>query len=169
MLKTAPRTRAVLAADTARALMMPNPVSIQWHATVRDALALLLDRGISAAPVINNAGHPVGVLSRADILRYDREHVAHAEPLPEFYAETELNARLGDRTDEGFQVEAVDRTEVRAIMSPVVFSVPPETGAWETVQQMLELRVHRLFVVDDDGTLVGVVSALDVLRRLARE
>jgi hypothetical protein len=27
-------------------------------------------------------------------------------------------------------------------------------------------KVHRLFVVDDAGTLVGVISALDVLRHL---
>jgi predicted transcriptional regulator len=31
---------------------------------------------------------------------------------------------------------------------------------------MLALRVHRLFVVDRAGVLVGVISALDVLRRL---
>jgi CBS-domain-containing membrane protein len=111
----------------------------------------------------------VGVLSRGDILRYDREHIAHAAPQPEFYAEADLNARLGDRTDEGFQVEAVDRTEVREIMSPVVYSVTPESDALETVQRMLDHNVHRLFVVDDTGTLVGVVSTIDVLRRLGRE
>ena len=33
-------------------------------------------------------------------------------------------------------------------------------------EEMVELKVHRLFVVDRTGTLVGVVSALDVLRRL---
>jgi predicted transcriptional regulator len=31
---------------------------------------------------------------------------------------------------------------------------------------MLNWKVHRLFVVDRDGVLVGVISALDVLRRL---
>ena len=31
---------------------------------------------------------------------------------------------------------------------------------------MLGLNVHQLFVVDPDGVLTGVVSALDVLRRL---
>ena len=72
--------KPVLAAETARQLMVANPVSINAHATVREALTLLVDRGISAAPVINSAGHPVGVLSRADILRFDREHVDHAAP-----------------------------------------------------------------------------------------
>jgi predicted transcriptional regulator len=31
---------------------------------------------------------------------------------------------------------------------------------------MLGLKVHRLFVVDAAGVLVGVISALDVLRHL---
>ena len=34
------------------------------------------------------------------------------------------------------------------------------------IQEMLALRVHRMFVVDDNGVLVGVISALDVLRDL---
>ena len=36
----------------------------------------------------------------------------------------------------------------------------------QVVEDMLALRVHRLFVVDDGGALVGVVTATDVLRRL---
>jgi CBS domain-containing protein len=31
---------------------------------------------------------------------------------------------------------------------------------------MMHLRVHRLFVIDDDGILVGVVSMTDVMQRL---
>jgi CBS-domain-containing membrane protein len=33
---------------------------------------------------------------------------------------------------------------------------------------MLDRKVHRLFVIDQDGILVGVISALDVLRCLMR-
>ena len=51
-------------------------------------------------------------------------------------------------------------------MTPVVFCVRPETSAAKVVEKMLALGVRRLFVVDDDGVLVGVVSAVDVLRRL---
>jgi predicted transcriptional regulator len=34
---------------------------------------------------------------------------------------------------------------------------------------MLKLKVHRLFVVDENGVLVGVISALDILRHLSPE
>jgi CBS domain-containing protein len=66
----------------------------------------------------------------------------------------------------GFEVERVDRTTVRDLMTPAVFAVAPDSSAAEVVHEMLGLRVHRLFVVDDTGVLVGVISALDVLRRL---
>jgi CBS domain-containing protein len=51
-------------------------------------------------------------------------------------------------------------------MTPAVFSVPPETPVGKVVEEMLALKVHHLFVVDGDGVLVGVISALDVLRHL---
>jgi CBS-domain-containing membrane protein len=60
----------------------------------------------------------------------------------------------------------VDGTLVRDLMTPAVFSVAPAAPAAQVVEQLLALRVHRLYVVEEDGTLVGVISALDVLRHL---
>jgi CBS domain-containing protein len=53
-------------------------------------------------------------------------------------------------------------------MTPVVFGVHADTPAAKVVEKMLALNVRRLFVVDDAGVLVGVVSAFDVLRGLGR-
>jgi CBS domain-containing protein len=130
--------RLALEERTAAELMTPNPVSVREAATVREAVELLTRRGISGAPVIDHAGRPVGVLSRADILVHDRE-----TPDP-----------------------AADAERVRDIMTPVVFCVAPDTPASHVVRELVELRVHRLFVVDDRGTLVGVISVLDLLRHL---
>ena len=71
-----------LNAETAADLMTPNPLSIRQNATVKEAAAFLTDRGISAAPVIDNAGRAVGVLSRADIVVHHRQE---AQFVPEFY------------------------------------------------------------------------------------
>jgi CBS-domain-containing membrane protein len=146
------RPALALYAATAADLMTPDPVSVSERAGVREALALLTERGFSAAPVIDLAGHPVGVLSRTDLLVHQGETVWHAperEPLPH-----------------GMSVEVVDPARVRDVMTPVVFSVPPEMPAGMVVRRLLALKVHRLFVVDEDGVLVGVISAADVLRHL---
>jgi CBS domain-containing protein len=163
-MKTAPLTRLTLRAETAADLMTLNPLSVRQNASVREAAAFLIDKGISAAPVINDAGHPVGVLSRADLLVHDRERTEHA--IPEFYHRSELMAAEGEPLPKGFQVEAVDRTRVTDVMTPVVFAVAPETPAAKVIEDMTGLKVHRLFVIDRDGVLVGVISVLDVLRHL---
>jgi predicted transcriptional regulator len=49
-------------------LMTPSPVSVRHGITVRAAAAFLADRGIGAAPVVNDAGRAVGILSRSDVL-----------------------------------------------------------------------------------------------------
>jgi CBS domain-containing protein len=55
---------------------------------------------------------------------------------------------------------------VRDLMTPAVFAVPPRTAGLDMLEQMTEQNVHRLFVVDGSGVLVGVITALDLLRRL---
>jgi CBS domain-containing protein len=164
MTKTPPRL--FLRAATAADLMTTNPVSLGHKDLVGEAAMFLMDRDISAAPVIDDAGRPVGVISRSDLVRHDRERVDYMTTGHEFYHAPE-EPFMGETIPEGFQVEKTpDLTEVREIMTPVVFSVAPETSATNVIEEMLARKVHRLFVIDDNGVLVGVISALDVLRKL---
>lgn len=158
--------RLSLVAETAADLMSPDPVSIRADATLREAVLLLHDRHFGAAPVIDDAGRAVGVISRADVLAHDRETVTYARPAPEYYSRRDLTLSSGERLPDEFQVEAVETTEVCEIMTPAVFGVRPNTPAADVVEQMVQLDVHRLFVVDDSGVLVGVITSMDVLRHL---
>lgn len=107
-----------LSAATAADLMTPNPVSIGQNATVKEAAAFLTDRGFSAAPVMDEAGRPVGVLSRADIVVHHRQKADYVPVVPDYYEKTELATRSGEPLPGGFQVESVDQTRVRDIMTP---------------------------------------------------
>jgi CBS domain-containing protein len=162
--QTNPSGPMTLRAATAAELMKSNPISIREDASIQEAVALLTDKGFSAAPVIDQSGRPIGVVSRSDIMTHDREKVDYLAPVPAFYDETELKECT--RSAGGFQVVDVDRTQVGDIMTPVVFSVTPERPARNVVQEMLALKVHRLFVVDAAGVLVGVISASDILECL---
>ncbi len=161
MIRTRVMPEMILDAATAEDLMTPNPISIHASASVQEAIALLTDRGFSAAPVIDEAGRPVGVLSRSDILVHERER-GGTKPLSDM-TDWDIPPR---HVRDGFSVEVVDPTRVRDIMTPVVFTVLLETPAHMVIEQMLNLKVHHLFVVDLDRALVGVISPLDVLRRL---
>lgn len=135
-----------LMAQTAAELMVPNPPLLRAEATLREALVLFTDHGITAAPVINAAGKAVGVLSRSDLLIHDREKsVPVGEPIS---SEQENNVRVSD------------------LMTPVVFSVRPSSSASKVVAEMMALRVHHLFVVDDAGAVLGSISSFDILKFL---
>lgn len=158
--------RLALEAETAADLMSTNPVSISADALVREAIGLLVDKGFGAAPVIDEAGRPVGVVSRSDILVHERERDAYLPVTDEFVSDDWVGSRLGKILDRGFNVVDVDRTSVGDIMTPAVFSVVLDTPAHRVVAEMLDLKVHQIFVVDDKGVLVGVVSTHDILRHL---
>ena len=158
------RLHAVLAED----VMTANPVSIREELTVHEAVVFLTERRISAAPVINEAGRPVGVVSEADILRHDREHADHLYWLPQKLVDRELTLGTGEHLDDrSFEVEVPDITRVKDIMNPVIYAVRRDTPITEVVGQLCKRRIHRLFVVDEDGSLVGVITTLDLLSRLA--
>lgn len=150
-----------LTGKTARDLMTPNPVSIRGDATVPEVLAFLTDTGYSAAPVIDEAGRPIGVVSRTDVVVYERALVDAEGEAPGYYHHADLRAPAG-----GAATEAPAVIRASDLMTPAVFSVAPETPAAAVVRQMVDLNVHRLFVLDHHGVLVGVISALDLLRQL---
>lgn len=136
-----------LTARTAADLMASNPVSLRANATIADALHLFNQKGITAAPIIDEAGHPIGVLSRSDLFIHQQEAAARAP-----------SGAAGSTADRD--------VSVADLMTPTVFAVTPDTPARRVVAEMLALHVHRLFIVDQDGMLVGVISAMDVLRGL---
>ena len=121
-------------------LMSPHPLSINDQASVRDAAVFLTRKRIGAAPVIDQAGRTVGVISLSDIARH-----AYGED-----ASTPSDQPM----------------KVRDVMTPDVLFVRPDTPIKTVIDDLLKLGVHRLFVIDSDEVLIGVISMLDILRHV---
>src|ERR1019366_7519630 len=163
MTAIATQSRLTLHAETAGDMMVSNPVSIRENASVHEAIVLFTKKGFSAAPAIDTAGRPVGVVSLSDVIIHDRTKMEWGSGAGERF-KFEDPAEGEPRSEA--QVAEVAATRICELMTPAVFSVSPDTAAAKVIQEMLALKVHRLFVVDADGVLVGVISALDVLRHL---
>ena len=148
----------MLRAHTAEDLMAPNPISIRVEAEVAEVRLLFTGKGIAAAPVIDEAGRPIGVVSRSDLLVYQHEHEKSKAGEPEYFfaATDESEGKAGP----------AGKCTVADLMTPAIFAVSLDTPVQRVVSDMVGLRVHRLFVVDDDGVLVGVISTMDVLKHL---
>jgi CBS-domain-containing membrane protein len=146
---------AQLAAD----LMTPDPISIRAEASANEVMSLFTDKAITAAPVIDQAGRPIGVVSRSDLLVHQVEQAKHRAGGPDYQFEPTQDA----------DAPPVCKATVADLMTPAVFAVSPDTPVGRVVNDMVGLRVHHLFVVDDAGVLVGVISTMDVLKHLKAE
>jgi CBS domain-containing protein len=59
-----------IAGATARDIMQTDPPTIAPDATLEDVATILHDHGVNSLPVVDDAGVVVGVVARADIVRF---------------------------------------------------------------------------------------------------
>ena len=59
---------------TAEQIMTADIVTIHPEATIRDAIELLISRGISGLPVVDSEGHLVGILTEFALLALAYDH-----------------------------------------------------------------------------------------------
>jgi CBS domain-containing protein len=118
---------------TVATVMTTSVVTVAANAPFPDLVATMTETGLSALPVIDGHGLPLGVVSEEDLL-----------------PGTEVPRQRGRTAGEvmGGPVRAVHAAE------PVSFVVDVFTRT----------GTRRLFVIDWDGRLVGVVSRRDLLR-----
>ena len=152
-------------------VMTRDVVTLSPQMTVEAAAERLMQRGISGAPVVDDRGRLVGVLSESDILR--RLKLIAEETLGKRYLTSrvhslDLLAFLGER--EHAAVEAVYRqlraSKVGDVMTHHVQSVKPTDSLENVAAAMIEHDVNRLPVVDA-GRVVGIITRADLARVLA--
>jgi CBS domain-containing protein len=154
----------VLAAKSAADLMTKSPKTVRDDATLRAAASFLIAKEISAAPVVDSSGAIVGVISHTDIVRHESQTGSGSRQEAGFY--NDITLRCPPALREIVHKIKTDVVRVRDVMSPVVIKVAARDPVMTVIAEFLALKIHRLFVVDDAEKLVGVISALDVMRHL---
>ena len=142
---------------TARDLMTPDVVTVPPETPVIAVARLLAERGISAVPVLDQAGTVVGVVTEADLIR----RLAGEEDRPQGWLRSLF-------ADPGEQAERYARTHgstAAEIMTESVVSVTPGDTAAHVAHLMEERGIRRVLVLED-GKLRGLVSRADLLRAL---
>ncbi len=143
---------------TSRVLVVPPNLGL------KDAARFLLQHSVSSAPVVDDDGRVVGMLSKTDLVRHGV--LGHGEV---YLRPKEID--VGSR--EVTLVYAVphkagppDDIPVSEVMMPLSFSVKPDDPAMTGVRMMVDGRLHRLMVTEGDR-LVGLISALDMVETLS--
>ena len=121
--------------------------------TMDEAAQLLVEQMVSGAPVVDKLGRCVGVLTATDFLRYD---IPHREEPP-----TEVRAAGGNASTAS--ASCAMNAKVAAWMVRSVETIHTDDSILSAARRMCGSHIHRLFVTDDEGKPIGVVSTLDLV------
>jgi len=117
---------------------------------------LIEDNKVSAVPIVDEHGIPIGIVSESDLLLKERRRELESEP-------SLLHARR--RRQERAKAEGVVAVE---IMTTPPITVRSDTTLAQAARLMQERNVRRLVVVDERGKIAGIVSRSDLLQVFLR-
>jgi CBS domain-containing protein len=147
---TFPRRRTVADVMTAR-VHVASPLT-----TFKLLVRLIEENRVSAIPIVDRDGVPVGVVSESDLLLKERR--------AELESGTDLVHLRRRRSD---------RAKAEAVVASDLMSIPPITVTADTTlaqaaRTMQERNVRRLIVVDARGRIAGILSRSDLLQVFLR-
>ena len=105
---------------------------------------LIEENKVSAIPIVDQQGVPIGIVSEADLLLKERRHELESE-------EDLFHPRK--RRHERAKAEGTVASE---IMTTPAITVPADTPLSQAAQMMQKKNIRRLVVVDQRGIDVGV-------------
>jgi CBS domain-containing protein len=120
-------------------VMAKRVVKIESEATVREAASLMDHRKCSCL-VVARENTALGIVTERDLVR----KVLAIEVDP-------------------------SKVLISDIMSTPLITVFPKATVIEAAEKMSEYLIRRLVVVDESGVLVGLITAADIARLLARK
>ena len=142
-------------------VMTTDLITLGEDARVKDAIVLFQESALHDFPVIDGSGRPLGIVTARAVLH-------HAVPE---YATDDLLAVMRGGPDIGSVYEMLASSSQHRVVDvidrqfPVVRQSMP-TSAVAAMLINLKGDSHNVLVVDDDGKLVGIISARDIICRL---
>ncbi|MGH7091694.1 MAG: CBS domain-containing protein [Stellaceae bacterium] len=146
-----------------RDFMTRNVVAVSADTSTHAIARLLLDRGISAVPVVDEVGSPIGMVSEGDLIgrgEVDRQRRRHW-----------WLALFADAEDPEPGILARLRQPpptAREVMSAPVVTIAETSDAVEAARLLVTHRIKRLPVVRANR-VIGILGRADLLRALIAE
>jgi CBS domain-containing protein len=145
--------------------MTPDVVTVADDMSTHEAARFFIEHEISGAPVVDDQGRLVGVVSLTDIVRSVTEEDDEGDRpgRSAFY-----RGDVGDITLEDLGQRFVEQQarSVRDVMTPTIHAVKDSDPVAVVAKAMLDQHIHRLIVMRG-ADVVGIISSLDLLKVLA--
>lgn len=137
----------------ARDLMHADPLTVAASMPLLEVQHLFAAAEISSAPVLDEGGRVIGMISSNDLLRANDQA-----------ADDEIDeGELDDET----RADGLARLTARDVANPYVRWVTPDMSARQIAALMRAEGLHRV-LVGADGKLAGILTTFDLLRVIAR-
>lgn len=148
------------------AVMTSDVFAVRADVSLEALTDVLLERGIGGAPVVDEEGRPVGVVSKTDLL--DRRFVAGdtGEASARGWQASRGHYRV--QPGPGIHVEPLPYDSVADAMTRAATTLPENAPVARAAATMVTQGIHRVLIVSDDGRLSGIVTASDIMRWIAR-
>jgi predicted transcriptional regulator len=148
-------------------LMSKDVLCVYEGWTIQRLAEFFLKNNISGAPVIASDHELVGVVSVSDIFRFENaDDETKSEALRRCYRDS-TGIDIASRADLiEWSKHSQKSCTVHQIMANQVISVGIDSQLSEISATMIDNDIHRVFVTEDE-IIVGIVSALDILRKLS--
>jgi CBS domain-containing protein len=117
---------------------------------------LIEENRVSAIPIVDDTGLPVGIVSESDLLLKSRR------------VELESSRDLLHRQKRRAERAKAAGTVAADVMTSPAITVTSDTSLSDAARLMQETNVRRLIVVDERGRMAGIVSRSDLLQVFLR-
>lgn len=144
----------------AKDIMTPDPVTLNPETDIRTAVAVLIEKKVNGAPVVDASGKVVGVLCQSDLVAQQKRVT-----MPSLLSVLDGFIALSSREDFERELKKIAASRVAEAMTPDPVVVSPDTPIDEIATAMVNEKLYTLPVVDS-GRLVGVVGKEDILKTL---
>ncbi|MCH7546967.1 MAG: CBS domain-containing protein [Planctomycetes bacterium] len=152
-------------------VMTARPVAVSPTMTIRELAELLDANEISGVPVVDGQDRVIGVVSKTDLLH---QWIRGSEVSDGGdYSGAGSFASSGsfiELLEDGIRANEIDRNTDKTIeefMSVEPVTAHPDESLDVISRRMVNERVHRVIVVDQDSRLVGIVTTLDILDHIS--
>ena len=145
----------------AKDIMTTNVLTLSPETGIIDAAKLLLETGFNGFPVVDGKGKLVGILCQSDLIAQQKKL-----PIPSVFTLLDSLIPLKSTRNMEKAVQRIAAITVGEAMTRNPIAVSPETGIEKLAELMVDKNFHTLPVVDQEGSLVGVIGKEDILKTL---
>lgn len=141
-------------------IMIRDVLTISPEDGIEKVAKILVETGISGLPVVNEDGKVVGIITEGDLV-YQQKKLN----IPAYLNFLDILVPLG-REEFLEDLKKMTAFKVEDLMTKDVIMVGEKTNITEIATLMVENKINRVPVVDQEQRLLGIITRHDIIKHI---